>query len=307
MTSGRPAAATGAVVWVVVATAAAVGAGPSLIEVVLLLGPLVLVPLGLPLTRPPAGDARGHALAERLVPTGALLATVAVLLPRGSALGGVLAGGWLLVALLAATPAAVRWLRSPTARAEPVARAGALVFLAVGATWLVIDRLGLQPVGLDRDIVTLTAVHFHFAGFATSTIAARTVAATRAVAPRTSWAAVAGIVVGPTMVAIGFAAFRPLQLAGAVVLTVGIYLLAWLLVRHARPDHVVARRLLVVAAIVVIAPMVLAVQWAAGSVLGTPALGIPAMARTHGLANAFGFALPALVAWTLVAEQRASD
>jgi hypothetical protein len=45
--------------------------------------------------------------------------------------------------------------------------------------------------------------------------------------------------------------------------------------------------------------MGLAVQWAAGSVLGTPALGIPTMARTHGLVNLFGFAVPALVAWHL--------
>ncbi|MBW3659214.1 MAG: YndJ family protein [Actinobacteria bacterium] len=306
MTSGRWATpAAGAVVWALVAVAAAAGAGPSLIEVVLLLGPLVLVPLGLPLTRPPGGDGRAHALAERLALPGALLATAAVLVPRGAVLGGVLAGGWFVVALLVATPAAIGWLRSPAFLAEPLARTAALVFLAVGATWLVIDRLGLQPVGLDRDIVTLTAVHFHVAGFATSTIAARTVAVTGPAALRTSAAAVAGIVLGPAMVAVGFAAFRPLQLAGAVVLTGGIYLLAWLLVRHARPDHAAARRLLVLAAVVVIAPMVLAVQWAAGSVLGTPALGIPTMARTHGLANAFGFALPGLVAWSLVAGQPA--
>lgn len=294
-------AAAGAVAWSLVVLVAAVTRRVDLplIEAVLLFAPLVLVPLGLPLTRPPDGSLRRlHVTAERLQPAGAVLATAALLAPRGT-LAGALAAGWLAVALVALVPAAAAWVREPTLRPVPLARTAAVAFLVVGAVWLVVDRLGGQPLGLDRALVTLTAVHFHIAGFATAAIAARAAAVTGNLAPRLTAVAVAGVVVGPATVAVGFAAYRPLQLAGAVVVTAGIYVLAWLLVRHVRVEPPAARGLLVGAAVVVVLPMLLAVQWAAGAVLGTPALGVPAMARTHGLANAFGFALPALVAWHL--------
>lgn len=43
--------------------------------------------------------------------------------------------------------------------------------------------------------------------------------------------------------------------------------------------------------------MVLALQWALGFVYGLPALSIPTMVATHGLANAFGFALLGVLGW----------
>lgn len=304
-------AAAGAVVWALLVAVAPVAPRLELplVEAVLLFAVLVLVPLGLPLTRPPQHRTERRTerrpVAERLQPAGAALAAAGVLTPRGT-VAGLLAGGWLAVTLVALAPAAAAWLRAPTLRPVPLARTGALAFLVVGAAWLVVDRLGWQPLGLDRALVTLTAVHFHIAGFATSTIAARTAAVSVDPAPRLTALAVAGVVVGPATVAVGFAAYRPLQLAGAVVLTAGIYVLAWLLVRHVRVEPPAARGLLVGAAVVVVLPMALAVQWAAGAVLGTPALGVPAMARTHGLANAFGFALPALVAWHLARRDDAA-
>jgi hypothetical protein len=42
----------------------------------------------------------------------------------------------------------------------------------VGGAWLVASRLGMRPMGIQEPIGLLTAVHFHFAGFATAMIAA---------------------------------------------------------------------------------------------------------------------------------------
>jgi len=50
----------------------------------------------------------------------------------------------------------------------------ARIDLAVGGAWLVASRLGMRPMGIQEPIVLLTAVHFHYAGFATATIAAAT-------------------------------------------------------------------------------------------------------------------------------------
>jgi hypothetical protein len=45
--------------------------------------------------------------------------------------------------------------------------------------------------------------------------------------------------------------------------------------------------------------MLLAVQWAVGHNLGTPALSIPDMVRFHGVANAVGFSLLGVLGWRL--------
>ena len=47
-------------------------------------------------------------------------------------------------------------------------------------------------------------------------------------------------------------------------------------------------------------PMVLAVAWAAGQHWDIPALSIPAMERTHGLANSLAFVLGGLLAWWFI-------
>jgi hypothetical protein len=46
----------------------------------------------------------------------------------------------------------------------------ALVYWPVGCLWLVISRAGVNPLGFSDDIVLLTAVHFHYAGFAALTM-----------------------------------------------------------------------------------------------------------------------------------------
>lgn len=61
-----------------------------------------------------------------------------------------------------------------------------------------------------------------------------------------------------------------------------------------------ARVLLIVSSLSVIAPMVLAVFWAAAQYVDVPALSIPAMARIHGTMNAVGFVGCGLVGWRLV-------
>jgi hypothetical protein len=60
--------------------------------------------------------------------------------------------------------------------------------------------------------------------------------------------------------------------------------------------------LLTVSSLSVALPMLLAIQWALGANLGTPALSIPAMTATHGAANALGFTLLGVLGWRLVAR-----
>ncbi len=98
---------------------------------------------------------------------------------------------------------------------------------------------------------------------------------------------------------VGFFLGELVELLGAVILTAAMWLVGWVTWREIRP-HVAdatSRTLLGVAAAVLVATMALAVSWAVGEAFGTPHLPIEWMAATHGVANAFGFAVCALLAW----------
>lgn len=103
---------------------------------------------------------------------------------------------------------------------------------------------------------------------------------------------------GPPIIAAGFAFFGLLQIVGAVLLTLGLWLLAWVTIRHVAPQITsLARALLVISSLTVLVPMTLAVQWAVGVNFGTPALSIPDMVLAHGATNAIGFALSGVLGW----------
>lgn len=269
----------------------------TLLDAMLALGVLVVVPLGVPLhPHAPRGSDRW------LLAAGAL-AAAAVVAPRGP-VAGLLAVPWLALAAVGGIVVLrAAWPR----RREPLAQVpwlAAAAYLAVGAAWLLADRLDLAPVGFTEPFVQLTAIHFHYAGAVSSLLAGVTLRAR----PGDRVALVASTLTAgsPPVVALGFTLAPPLLVLGAVALTAGLWGVAWVLLRHVAPRWSGPPRvLLTVAALSVLAGMVLAVQWALGAVVGTPALSIPVMARTHGVLNGIGFALLGTVAWRLQAAPAA--
>ena len=251
---------------------------------------LVIVPLALGV----------HPLVSRRWAVGAMAAAVpaaASLVAERSPVAAVLAAPWLLFAGVLAAMAAWRWLRAR--RLFDLPAVAALAYLAVGAGWLVLDRADLEPVGVTPPFVQLTAVHFTYAGFGATLLAALVYARTCSVVPRTATAMVAAVMLSPPIVAAGFTFAGPLQVVGAIVLTAGLFALAGLTLRLIVPvvDDGLTKTLMAVSAISVFVPMLLAVQWAVGANYGTPALSIPAMGQTHGVLNAVGFTLCGVVGW----------
>lgn len=270
----------------------------GLVEVLLALAMLVLVPLALPLH--PGAPAR----APQVALVAAVPGAAALALERG-ALGTILALPWAVVATALAIVATRAWARAPSLRTVPWVAASA--YLVVGATWVLFDRADAVVAGFGQPLVQLTAVHFHYAGFASSLL----VGCLWRHRPDDRWAAAAAVatVSAPPMVAVGFTWFGTLQVLGAVVLTAGLWVAAVVVVRTVVPTAVAtARRLLLLSSLSVWVPMVLAVQWAVGTNLGTPALSIPDMARTHGVLNAVGFALAGVLGWRRLGRaQRPGD
>jgi YndJ-like protein len=315
-------ATAGAAAWAVLAVLARIGvARIGAIELMFLFGPLVIVPLGMELGRVLGGGGWPVEVARRIQPLGAGLAVAAMCMPPGRTAAFV-ALGWMVVCALMAWDGAVdlggitwrgRTSESPVptgvvpvpTRVAAIAIAVARIDLAVGGAWLVASRLGMRPMGIQEPIGLLTAVHFHFAGFATATIAAAMLqfAEKRGVAGNPASHAwmkrVVLMVVGlPFVVAAGFVISPTLKMVAALLFSVSVAALAVFLRSVARQaSDATARALLQVAAGAVFAGMVLAAAYVVADFLGSDALTIPQMARTHGIVNAVGFCLPGLLGW----------
>ncbi len=179
----------------------------------------------------------------------------------------------------------------------------ALVFAAIGGAWTLADRLGYSPLGFSREIVALTAVHFHYAGLLLPLFAG--------LVQRELWflrfaaRAAVGVVLGVPAVAIGITTTRlgwgtSIEAAAGVGLALAGMAVAVLHVRIALETKrdALTRALLGVAGVSLFFGMVLAALYALRLSLAlVPWLGIPQMRMLHGTVNAIGFGLCGVLAW----------
>jgi len=283
---------------------------PSLIDVLLVLAPLLLVPLGLRLVGPSDGVPRLLLRTALVIQPFAALAVVASFLEPVGWTAGLLTAPWLLLGGVATLAGLVRLVGGRPFTLPRLIVAAALAYLAVGAGWLALSRAGIQPLGLAPVIVELTAVHFHYAGFAACLMAALTIETLGNVAPhwrRLALVASLLIVAGSPLVAAGFTlSSRLIQAAGAVVIASGVLGLAavqyGVVARRLRPGK--AALLLRLSAASVVLPMALAVEYSVGRLLGLPTLDTQTMALIHGDLNAVGFVGLGLLGWWLNPARR---
>jgi hypothetical protein len=296
----------GGIVWLALVASRLAGLTRlTLIDLLFLLAPLVIAPLGLRLIRFDEGLPSSLLLtAIRVQPIGAVLAVIAFLLPIGLP-AAVVASGWLLVCAIAALGALAYLVQGRSLHPVRLATAAAVGFMAFGAIWLVLSRAGLAPIGLSPIIVEMTAVHFHFTGFAATLMAALLLirlGEDRGLARRTAIAATLLLVVGSPVLALGWATpVHVFQVAGAILVATGV--VATSAVLFFRSASLVAstsaRVLLRLSALAPLLPMALAVEYSAGHVFGFPTLDIQGMALIHGDLNALGFSLLGLIAWSI--------
>jgi hypothetical protein len=153
--------------------------------------------------------------------------------------------------------------------------------------------------------VELTAVHFHFTGFAATLMAALVLISLqreRGTSRNIALAASLLLIAGSSVLAAGWGTpFHILQVAGAILVAAGVLATATVLSfrRASLVDSTSARILLRASALAPLVPMVLAVEYSAGHVFGFPTLDIHAMALIHGDLNALGFSLLGLVSWSI--------
>ncbi|MFD9502921.1 YndJ family protein [Streptomyces sp. NPDC060035] len=266
-----------------------------LVGLIVMLGMLVIVPAGLRLVGDPAFDR-----IRRRWPLFAVPGAVALWLPRG-ATATALACCYALGALLLVAHAPSRLARTRRIRPADIALLTALVTPSIAALALVAERAGHELFGFGLGILALTVPHFHFAGFAAALVAGLVCGSGDG--PAGSFAALS-VPLGTLLVLVGYFVGDWAELAGAVVLTAGMWTVAHLTWRTARGGRDRATRvLLATSAAVLVATMVLALSWALGEATGLPHPTLTWMAATHGLGNALGFALCSLLAWHRIQDR----
>jgi len=308
MMLAKKSAAGGVVVWLI--TLLLTTSDSELAEMVhkvVLFAIFVIVPLGLSVVAP--NDQSRSKLYKFIVfaqPIAAFITLTSFFFEKGLR-SAALASAWLSLNALIALFGLVRLTSRRIHTLEELSIDAGLLYLPVAGLWLVIYRLGVQPFGYGEMIILLTAVHFHFAGFATPIIAGMSgrVLGNRNYPQRVFVAVVLAIVVAMPLVAAGITFSPWLGFAGALLLTVGVVLLAVLTVGWVRPVITSARwrTLLVIGAISSCAAMVLACLYAYSLATKMLIITIPGMALTHGFLNAFGFVTCSLIAWSQIAPK----
>jgi hypothetical protein len=296
----------GGIIWLSLAIASVLRvASLTIIELLFLLGPLVVVPLGLALCDGPPlekwsklfdGGFRWFQLVA------ALSATASFWLPRGMA-SAAFAAPWLGFGCVVGIRGLLNLFGGGFKSLKLACMAVSFLYLPIGCAWLVASRLGLNPLGFQEPIVLLTAVHFHFAGFAAPLLALSGWSALerRMIEPGRIYKVVtAGVLAGPGLLAAGFVIGPRMKLAAALVVAfseIGLSLCFLSQIRYLKPRA--AQAFIAVSALSVTCAMVLVGGWAIGEFPLQPFLHLDEMARFHGTANALGFVLCGLVGWTI--------
>jgi hypothetical protein len=300
----------GSALWLLIGLLAGLGLLQLvLMEYIFLLAPLLIVPLGLGLIDAPAGvklQTYLYWLVKTLQPVGAVSAVGSFLWPRGL-VAGTLAAIWLVITLLVALLGLARFLaRRPFHLGETGLDAG-LAYLGIGGGWFLLARLGLNPLGFDHTIVFLTAVHFHYAGFATpllAWVAGRLLDERFKAQQQWHKASVVGIVAGTPLVAAGITFSPLLEVIGAILVASSLAVLAYLMkvVVLSLVSYRPAQLLLSISGLSVILGLGLIYLYATGEFMGYTFITIPQMVQLHGVANALGFALCGLLGWNLLRQ-----
>src|SRR5690348_896386 len=277
----RRSAAVGVVVWVLLVLAVTTDSHETeLIHRVVFFAFLVIVPLGLSLA--PGEQTTGlglYRIAVFLQPVAAVIAITSFFFAKGAA-SAALAAVWFVFTAIVALFGLTRLVSRGLYPLPETSVDAGFLYLPVGGAWLIVYRLGVQPLDYGETIILLTVVHFHFAGFAAPIVAgmAGRVLARSKVGTGFPIIVVALIAAMP-LVAAGITFSPWLGLAGTLLLSIGLVLLAVLTTARVLPAiaSLSARVLLLIGALSSFVAMMLASLYSYSIVAHVLILRIPTM------------------------------
>lgn len=302
----------GGVVWLGVAAASLSGlVGVSLVELYVSLAVLVLVPLGLGLVNIARGSTSLYQLVAWLHLPTALAVVVAFLFPRGSSASAALVVPWLVVTVVLGLYGLSRVFEGPGSLPD-LAVDAAFLYVPVAGAALLLHRaevfLGFPPV-----IILLTSIHYHYAGYVLPLAVGLTYRELFVDDVGFGGGLVAGvaavttlvIVVAIALIGLGITFSPVLEIVAVVLFTLAVAAFAVTTALRVAPHQPrPARALLTLASASLVVTMSLALLYGFSAYPTSHTVfpgsmelvSIPRMIRIHGTLNAFGFALPALLA-----------
>ena len=301
--------------------------GGGVLVLALMLAPAVIVPLGLALAASgSASRARGalplaYRAAVMLLPVDVLASGLGWARPPGHRDAMLCAAVHLVVCGLVATFGLTRLLSRVRAgglralftasRVPELAVDVGLLLLPIGGVWLLASRASASLLGFHEPVVTLTAAHFHYAGFAAPVIlgsVGRLFALAEGATSLAYRIATFTVCAAIPLTAIGITTTHAVEATAAVTLACGMLVVCALLLavvpRRAAARSRIAAALFAIAGTALLGTMGLAATFALTSSAGRQStfsgpLSVQTMIDLHGGGNALGFALCALVALTL--------
>jgi hypothetical protein len=278
---------------------------PSWIVWMLLISVGLLIPLGERLSPSLSDGARW--VAERCSFPLLLVLGYSLSQPPGL-LTAALAGLWLAVRVYISFSVLLSWRTQRDFSVRRLCLDAASFFPAIGAAWLLANRLNWMPFGFDALIVLLTAAHFHHAGF-TLPLIAGLCARTRA--DPFSKRACLLILAGVPLVAIGitcthFKLLLWVEPVAVAVLVLGAFMVGTQQIGMAFHSAQAngSRCLFFISGLSLIIAMLLALSFGFRSILPQWALPMPRMWAIHGGLNTFGFGLCGILAWRSLERQK---
>jgi YndJ-like protein len=297
----RPPILLGIVVWLALATASfwpRVHLG--IIEMLFLLGPWIVVPLGADLVGG-TGSSKSTAVRDWVLVAAAAFTTVSFFLDNRIAAAW-FAGSWLLVCAVFAVDGLRRFVTASTKSFKQFCFAAGEGYLLVAGVWLVASRAGSQLLSFREPIVLLTAVHFHFAGFASAVLAGMVDEAfVGRRGGRLLRVALLAVVLGPGILGLAFLLGPKVKLVAALLIALGQLGVAGGMVKVGlAAKNRIGRWLLFAASASVATGMIFAAVWAIGEYPLQAFVNIRQMAEFHGVLNAIGFVVCGLVGWRVL-------
>lgn len=232
---------------------------------------------------------------SRLAVASGLLFATSGFFPAAAVWGAV---PWLTLCSLRALHALRAFASDPTKDLAQGALLAANLYLPVGGMWAVADQARLSPLGFSGIIVLLTAVHFHYAGFALPWLTGRWLR--RGFRSRVDNLCSFGVIAGVPLVAVGITSSQlslppEIETISATVLALSALGVSRGYLVWSTQVTGLTRPLFVLAGAALAGGMSLALLYGWRTQFPIPGITIPSMVALHGTLNSWGFCLPGIL------------
>jgi hypothetical protein len=176
------------------------------------------------------------------------------------------------------------------------------LLIAVGGLWFTSLIVGKSPWNYDRQFIMLTALHFHFAGFALPILTGQLIhfsKKNKLVGTNVLTSTCPILLVSIPFVGIGIAYSPPIELVASISLLTCCILMAVYQIYCAGFIKSHGGWLLSISATALIASSIMAIIYSIGEYTDNQLLSIPIMIVSHGTLNSLGFSLLGLLGWTI--------